>query len=340
MDEGFPVEAETLLPEGALPLDEQDRVLAMIRQKTEAALPKKEEEKTVKKTRFGLMLLAAALVLGTVAASAAFQADGRIARMLGVESESWQEFLDGSGAAIQASQESNGWTLTLNQAVGDQNCAYIMVDLTAPEGTVLDAQWYRLECKLDFDHGWSGGYGCSMMEDEDKTDNKVSFLLDVERDQDLRGAKGRLTATEVVEFFSDDDFRVHDGMDWELDFTLRYKNDPIVYRPGQTVEVEGGTITVVKVEITALSARVKLTSKDGGLGRWEVGDIQKPLPVVTEMRMLDEEGNPIPVDSWGSHDSGRDGINTATEHTMVFRPIIDPDRVTALSIGGVVIPLK
>lgn len=349
MDQGFPMGAEAFLPEGALPFDEQSRVLARIRQKAEEALPKKEEEKPVKKTRFGLILLAAALGLGTVMASAAayLQPDGIIAGMLGVAAEGWQDFLHSNGSVGVISQGCNGWTLAVDQVVGDGKCAYILLDLTAPEGVVLDAERYDLDVDLDF-FGFSGGSMSNyMLKDDDKTDNHISYMLEITADSWLpRPRTGHLTVSGLAEVIDhgpgiDSDFIPYPAeLEWRLDIPLRFKNRRVVYRPRKTLEVEGGTIKVTKVEITTLSATVKLTSKDGGLGRWEVGDIQKPLPVVTEMRMLDEEGNPIPVDSWGSRGSGKNGINTATEHTMVFRPIIDPDRVTALSIGGVVIPLK
>lgn len=206
MDEGFPTGTETFLPEGALPPDEEARILARIWEKAGADLPRKGEKKIVKKTRFGLMLFAAALVLGTVAASAAvyFQADRGLARSLGAEAESWQDFLNATGTAIQASQDCKGWTLTVNQAVGDRSCAYILLDLAAPEGTVLSADWYRMDCLLDFDGVSGGGWRCQMLDDQDKTDNRLSFLLDATMDGDLRDTIGHLKATGLVEFLDDD----------------------------------------------------------------------------------------------------------------------------------------
>lgn len=339
MDEGFPMEAGALLPEGALPLDEEARVLARIQGKTGMALPKKEEKGSVKKTRLELMLFAAALVLGTVAASAAFQADRGLARRLGAESESWQEFLNGSGAAIQASQECKGWTLAVNQAVGDRNCAYILLDLTAPEGAVLGADWYRMDCLLDFDGTGGGGWGCTMMDDEDKTDNRISFLLDTTMDGDLRDTTGHLKATGLVEFLDDDHARNLADLEWNFDFPMRYKNEPIVYRPDQAVQVERGlvkgTIRVKTVEVTPLSVRVRLSSGDGILGRVTPVTAGTPREGAVMLEVLDGEGNPIPVSST----SGSSGFHSLDE-VMTFVPIIDPERVAALSIDGVVIPLK
>lgn len=348
LDEGFPMEAGALLTEGPLPTEEEARVLARIRQTAGTASGKKGETKTVKKSRFGLMLLAAALVLGTVASAAAyFQPDGVIARTLGVAAEGWQEFFSGNGTAVGASQECDGWILTVDQVVGDGKCAYVLLDITAPEGVVLDADGYFLDFDLDFFGRTGGSMTNGQVEDGDKTDNHISILMEVTVDSLLlRPRTGHLEVTGLEEVIKrpypeENEIKPYPAdLEWQLDIPLRFKNRRIVYRPRKTLEVEGGTVKVTKVEITTLSATVKLISKDGGLGRWEVGDIIKPLPLVTEMRLLDEEGNPIPVDSWGSSGSGREGIQTVTRHTMVFQPVIDPDRAAALSIGGVVIPLK
>lgn len=339
LDENFPIGIEALLPEGALSAEEEDQVLARIREKAGAALPGKEEKKPVKKTKFGLMLFAAALVLGTVIASAAFQADGRIARTLGAEPESWQEFLSGSGTAIQASQEINGWTLTVNQAVGDRSCAYILLDLAAPEGFVLGADWYRMDCILDFDGVGGGGWRCIMMEDEDKTDNRVSFLLDATMNGDLRNTTGHLKATGLVEFLGDDHPRDLTGLEWSFDFPMRYKNDPIVYRPGQSVQVERGlvkgTIKVETVEVTPLSVRVQLTSPDGILRRVTPVTAGTPMAGAVPLEVRDKDGNPVPVDSTG----GRDGFHSL-DQVMTFVPIIEPESIAALALDGVVIPLE
>lgn len=354
LDEGFPMGVEELLSEGPLSAEEEGRILAKIMEKAGLTLPNKKEKKPAKKTRFALVLFAAVLALGTVAASAAayLQPDGVIAGMLGVGPEGWPEFLRRNGAAAGISQECDGWTLSVDQTVGDGSCAYVLLGLTAPEGVVLDAEKYNLDCELNFrginawgTNGWSMVSG--MVKDEDKTDNRISFLLEI------TGGGGLLPAvTGHLEVFSLDEVIDHgpgvdqdyipypDGPKWSLDIPLWFKNRRVVYRPRETLEVEGGTVKVTKVEITTLSATVKLTSKDGGLGRWEVGDNIRPLPLLAEMRLLDQDGDPIPVASWGSSGSGVEGITTKMVHTMMFQPVIDPDRVAALSIGGMVIPLK
>ena len=104
-----------------------------------------------------------------------------------------------NGGVIQTSQECNGWTMTVNQAVGDRNCAHILVDVEAPQGTVLDGDLYQIDVLLAFEGCKGGSYGWGQVEDEDKTDNRVSFLIDTTMDTDLRDTTGYLRATGLKE---------------------------------------------------------------------------------------------------------------------------------------------
>lgn len=341
LDDGFPTGAEILLTEGALPLDEESRVLAKIRQKTEAALPKKEEERPVKKTRFGLMLLAAALVLGTVMASATGYLQP-IAGVLGISAEGWPEFFGGNGAVVSASQECDGWTLTVDRAVGDRSYAYIILDLTAPEGVVLDADGYTLDHTLQFFGSSGGSMLTSMVEDDDKTDNHVSFMIETTVGGFPWGKTGHLEVIGLKEIIKTgpDESEVRDypaQLYWNMRFSLKFRKHPIVYRPKEPIEMNGGTVKINKVEISSLSARVKFSSKDGGLGRSEMGG---PPWMAPEIKLLDKDGNPFPTN--GSHGSGNgvEGVIKKAASTITFQPIIDPDRAVALWVDGIVIPLK
>lgn len=346
MDEGFPVEAGALLAEGALPVDEEAQILARIREKAGAALPKKEEKEPVRKTRFGLMLLAAVLILGTVASAAAyFQPDGLIARTLGVASEGWQEFFKGNGSTINAGQDCKGWNLTVSQAVGDRSYAYIMVDLTAPEGVVLDADGYSLDHEIKFFGSYAGMVTSRMVEDTDKTDNHISFMIETTIGGFPWVRSGHLEVTGLKEAIKTgkpepEDVEIRDypeQLSWDIKFPLKFKNRPIVYRFREPIEMNGGTVKINKVEISQLSGRVILSSEDGGLGLWEVGNDTWEAP---DIELLDEDGNPFPTSGSNTRSHGAAGIMNRVDHTATFRPIIDPERVAAFSIDGVVIPLK
>ena len=56
--------------------------------------------------------------------------------------ESQQMTVEDMTTAVGRSQTVNGWTVTVDQAVADKENVYIKLDVTAPEGTVLDGDGY------------------------------------------------------------------------------------------------------------------------------------------------------------------------------------------------------
>lgn len=128
-------------------------------------------------------------------------------------------------------------------------------------------------------------------------------------------------------------------LEWNLDFPMRYKNDPIVFRPERSVQIERGfvkgTIKVETVEVTPLSVRVRLTSPDGILGRVEPVTAGTPREGAVLLEIQDKEGNPIPVDSTSSNNRPH-----SLDQVMTFVPILQTECIAAVALDGVVIPLE
>ena len=286
--------------------------------------------------------MAGVLCAGAVVASAAawFQMDKDLARELGAKGDQVQGV---GGTSIQTSRESEGWTLTVNQAVGDRNCAYLLLDLTAPEGTVLDADYYRLDmCLLEFQKKHSGSWSWSTpLEDPDKTDNKISFLVDMKMDGDLRGAKGTLKASGLKVVWFDPEEKGNDReeclsqLEWELPFWLDYQDEMTTYRPQKTLHVERGFIkgdvTVEKVEVGPLSMLIRLSGDEHILRRVDFATGGTPAIGAVLLEIKDQAGEAIPV--WATSSGEKDCVAT-------FLPLIDPQQVSALVLDGVEIPLK
>lgn len=346
---GLPEGSEELLRGEALSPDEVKRILGRTLEKAGIAAPEKGKGKAMKRSRFALCLLAGVVCAGAVVASAAayFQLDSRMARTLGAESEGRQSLLRESGNAIQTSQESQGWTLTVNQAVGDRNCSYLLLDLTAPEGTALDADYYLMDDLLPvFERDADGGWGWECLEDEDKTDNKISFLLNMSRSSDLRSAKGILRAKGVravrfgLEGSGNDQVERLVEAQWEVPFQLDYRDQVTTCRPKQTVELEKGrikgSVTVEKVELTPLSMAVTFSGGEDILEQLDALSPDWPLlegEIPLEVR--DREGNLLYFHSSSDRKRGN-----RTEKVLIFSRSIDPADVAALVIDGIEVPLN
>lgn len=347
LDDGLPRGAEGMLESEALSPEEEARILARTLEKAGLAPREKGEERPMKKTRFGLMLLAAALCVGTVAASAAayFRMNGTIAGTLGLDSEEERQLLAPGGSDIRVSQDCGGWTLTVDQAVGDRNCAYILLDLAAPEGTVLDADLYQLDCLLAFEGSRGGSYGCRQVEDEDKTDNRIAFLIRTTMEGDLRDAAGALEVRELravtlgeEDTAEDDKVEPIPGLAWRMSFPMDYEDNPVTYRPGRTVTVTRGEvqgeIKVEKVEITPLSLAVTLSGKRELLNRVEALTEGEPTEGAVLVAAEDGDGAVYQVES----SAGNSRLGSFVQ-VITFRPAIDPAGVASVVVDGTEIPL-
>lgn len=138
-------------------------------------------------TRKWTALLTAALIAGTLVLTAFASSDASfrlweffVKRSDVVLSENQHQFVEENAIPIQDSQTHDGYTLTLDTAISDGICTYIRFQLTAPEGTVLDARSYD-----SAEHTWlmstlgkrfpgSGGWDTV---DDDPTDNTVTLIL-------------------------------------------------------------------------------------------------------------------------------------------------------------------
>ena len=145
------------------------------------------------------LIAAAAVVCTAVSAAAAgfnvgelfrgyFEHDARAAADIPASAASLTQsqiaVLDKSGKTIEQSVTDNGMTVTLKAAVCDQSSAYLLLDVTAPEGTVLDRDDYSFIIKLaelDIDDvgNYSGSCELRLLKDNDPTDNKKSFVLEM-----------------------------------------------------------------------------------------------------------------------------------------------------------------
>lgn len=122
---------------------------------------------------------------------------------------------DQSSGIIGRSIEDGGWTVSITDCVGDESYCYIGVEVEAPEGTVLDGDYYLMNAEFDSDmlHKGNGGGRDSLLRplpDDDPTDNKVRMVYAwSELGAGLSGARVRLRLTNFYEQL-DYDWEAHD----------------------------------------------------------------------------------------------------------------------------------
>ena len=121
------------------------------------------EEHTMKRgMKRGLVALVAAALMMTAAFAVAAGLDQRLMDYFGIGQEDLTLVSNGIVQVDKSHTYKNGWTVEVKQLLFDRYCGEILVDLTAPEGTVLTDQDYRMDFQAlptNWDmtgQGWGG----------------------------------------------------------------------------------------------------------------------------------------------------------------------------------------
>ncbi len=289
----LPEEAGTLLEPGRLPLEEEGRILALALAKAGLPPVERKEKQTMKRGKFGLMLLAGVLCAGAVVASAAgyFTLNRPLAKHLGAGEQE-------NGLVSQAVQNLDstctvdGWTVTASQVLGDKTQLRVLLDVTAPEGTVLPNGDYRLELPiLDPDVIFT----VDKVEDDEPTDNKMSFVLSSVQAKDYRGQTVKFHMEGISRYKKYTLEELNAGAnpldvdrlvagDFDLTFQLNYQDTSVTYNPGAEIDTAYGKIQVDEITLSPLSVFIKLSGEgtviepgtrlvfDGEVSAFEVDD--------------------------------------------------------------------
>ena len=150
----------------------------------------KDDMKTKRRIpRMAAAVLAAAILTTSAFAAVAAGLDRRLLQYFGAE-PGQTPLLSPAAVAVGQERKDKGVTVRLEQALADRYSAVVLLDLTAPEGTALDGDYYELGGRLRAT-GADGaemdcfGAGWTLLEDETPGDGRISLLLTV---QSINGA--------------------------------------------------------------------------------------------------------------------------------------------------------
>lgn len=285
------------------------------------------------------------------------------------ESEGYEQ----SSAFIGKSVENHGWTVTITDCVGDNLDLYLGLELTAPEGTVLREGNYQFgnrsgDIDLTFPDMGRGGesWGIWQLPDDDPTDNKLNFMLHSGTffpGESYNGQRMQLKIYDLCKIWYDTERQekildpVCNGT-WdfgEITIDLPYTTihlEPNI--PVTTLDVEA-TITeimispisvLVRIEGDALKGHHAWVPKNARDGYYGCVEYQ-------EIILYSEDGSTVTAEytrggtgCWGGEaDSDEEGMLLlqrfyALKTNYIPRKLVDVDSLTAISVCGVMIPLK
>ena len=215
-------------------------------------------------------VLAAVLLVGTAAAVTFPLWEDYFGPM----DQGQQAVVEALSGTLPAAVTSNGATMTPLAAFGGQGALYLMLEVEAPEGTVLPAlegdtvYWLsggaepQVRTRLETAEGrevedLSYSIGVTCLKDGDPTDNKIALVVDVTADGDLAGLTLRIPGLWKWEigdksifapiFTGDFAFPISEDMGEESVVTLDVA--------GVTAQTSWGPITMETLEISPLGAR-------------------------------------------------------------------------------------
>lgn len=152
------------------------------------------------KTRRWLTLVAVcALILSlSTAAIGTLTTDTRLLKLFEADSQSQIGQLNEMSYQIGKSVTDCGYTVTLQEAVHDEHNAWVLLEITGPEGARLNAeQLYFRQTRVQLENNMGGyGYYIEMLPDEDLDDNRVSLVLDL-------STNGKITDQEITVLLED-----------------------------------------------------------------------------------------------------------------------------------------
>ena len=218
--------------------------------------------KLMKKT---IAVLAAAALLLTTCAFAAVTGLGRqVLDYFGVRQEDEALFSQEWEPVGLSHTFQNGWTVDVNQMYTGLYSAAILVDVTAPEGVVLDGDNYSLKYWWEeTDNPWPpriGGRSLDYLPDGNSADGKVSFLITavcLEDPVSLLGLETKFYPYRLTEY-SEGVEETFDfvGGHWTTDLTITLSEQAsgFVQSVGQPLTVEGEEVLLDSVYLSPIAA--------------------------------------------------------------------------------------
>lgn len=277
-----------------------------------------------------------------------------------------------SAMELGQSITKNGWTMTLTDCLADDYTIYLGLTLTAPEGTVLDCPYgYHFIDPFmpDFDlPGLTGSGTYHQVEDDDPTDNQISFLFSWSYYSPEKSLNGQTLEFTLGELYHDVGWnggteysieKIYDCNEtWSFRTTLNYPDHIIRLEPDVTVHTLGVDAKVAEVTVSPISVYVLLA--DSSL----LGHHHNPprnsegYPACTEYQeitLYTKDGTAIPL----TDDSPESGCDENTWPLppdweadpsgaemgwlrFIRRPDtpLDMENLASISICGVEIPLE
>lgn len=212
-----------------------------------------------------------AILCCMAAAAAALGLDQRLAEYFGATAEQ-EELLSTAAVPMNIVKRDSGAVMRIEQVIADRYCAAVLIDFTAPEGTVLDQDYYAFDRNVsatsrDGVEMETYGIGWEVLPSstEDETGRHVAILMTIHSlkgEFNFIGAKVKLTLDGLYRDNCLEELVVPGR--WSCTFTLPETDPGRLCTVNEPIEIEGknAVLTTLYVSPLSLTCEIKQGKDD------------------------------------------------------------------------------
>lgn len=325
--------------------DQEESILARLQ------APEKAVKNPSRRWKKSVFVLTAAAAMALACAAAAFSAlDPRLLSFFQRTPQDTEPLGEGVVEVNQSHTYENGWTISVRQALADRYSFTVLVEVTAPEGTVLEQAEYLLDLDSDLlpeleDRDGIGGfrYGSTMLEDEDPADNHITLLWDRSPTSYLKAETEpftgrtavltplRLTGWDTVQNLEIDFIQEP----WTCTVDLPEEDSGTEISVRQAVLVGEDEMEVTQLYLSPISCALTLQGEEHDSRMWGPVGLSS---LMEETSLTLADGSTLPMsrllDLTYNSDAGQ------AEAVFQLERITDPEQVVSVTVFGETIPVS
>lgn len=339
---------EDIMENQPLSADEKDRIFQETLTKAGLIkIPKKSHRK-----RFIMLVAACITVFALGAVSfAATTLNVNLLNFFHPQSQEETDLLNSLGTIIDKQVTENGLTIDVKEALGDSNAVYVMFDIIAPEGTLLDKEQYTfvsqmIEVEKGFSMVHGMGYSFECLEDVNPNDNIKPMMLCLSSSENLVGKNMTFRFTDFSCYKTEEELKNHPATvegtpgdendvynilipgEWEITFPLNYTDNTAVYKLNEKLQYNDILFKVKEVRLSPISISMTLSTLLN-----DRSDSIHEAPLIIHMK----NGETINADN-GSRGTSSNGLKTVVD--AQFNKIVNPSEIESIEYCGTLLPIR
>ncbi|MFA9466361.1 MAG: DUF4179 domain-containing protein [Velocimicrobium sp.] len=308
-----------------------NRTLKKIRMDEKRNVGEKRMKKVLRISKIAAIVAIALFMSGMVIASV--KEDGFFEQFLNAENSKVKNKINNMSTEIGKEETVNGYTVKLRECLNDDNAIYMLFDIMAPKGVQLNELQYAFaQERIVVEGGGSMGYYPTMIEDEDKSDNKISIMYAMDNHYGVVGKKITVILRDFSYYGKEAERVTQANGKWEFVFTLKKNTESKQIIQLKKLKIGERTYWVTIMRISPISASIDLSRSITNL--WKSGYLNTS-DLLENMEITLNNGKTVQIVSKGV---GTKGIGYFAHFS--FDRAIDLEEIDKIEYKGITLRYK